>query len=181
MTATRTAMPSLLTPRLCLRRPRMADARALTGLANDWEVAKQTASLPHPYHLTDAKAWIATASDEIRFVVERRGGAPIGALRLREREDRFGIGYWFGRRHWDQGFATEAVAAAVRHAFQELGATKVAAGVFIENPASFRVLEKVGFTAIGVVERTLEHRGGQRRIRRFELTQGDLAETAPMP
>ena len=54
--------------------------------------------------------------------------------------------YWFGRPYWGQGFATEAATAFVSEA-NKLGALN--AGHFVDNPASGRVLSKVGFTYTG--------------------------------
>ena len=71
----------------------------------------------------------------------------IGAIGAHKRgEDGFEMGYWFGRPYWGQGFATEAATAFVSEA-NKLGALN--AGHFVDNPASGRVLSKVGFTYTG--------------------------------
>ncbi|MBM3507680.1 MAG: hypothetical protein FJX64_08185 [Alphaproteobacteria bacterium] len=46
------------TPRLILRAPRADDAAAIAALANDWDVVRQTASLPFPYTEADARIFI---------------------------------------------------------------------------------------------------------------------------
>jgi RimJ/RimL family protein N-acetyltransferase len=59
------------------------------------------------------------------------------------------LGYHFVPEAWGRGFASEAVRACLRHAFEVLGATRVVAMVHPENGASSRVLEKTGFARIG--------------------------------
>jgi RimJ/RimL family protein N-acetyltransferase len=164
------------TQRLRVRPPQSNDAQAMFAMAADWEVAKQTASVPHPYELTHAQEWIGRVRDPangVRWVVERRsdemlvGVISIGGTGIDD------FGYWFGRAHWGQGYATEAATAVADFAIDTLEVSEVKAGVFIENLASARVLEKAGFTEGETFERTLDHRGGLRQIRRFSRAQKD--------
>ena len=145
-------------------------------MAADWEVAKQTASVPHPYDPAYAENWVAEASEvatAARWVIEGRsdhvlvGVIGIGGTGIHD------LGFWFGRDHWGQGYATEAVTTVADYALNTLGAGRLKAGVFIENPASARVLEKAGFTEGVTFELELEHRGGLRKIRRFSRTKKD--------
>jgi len=59
------------------------------------------------------------------------------------------IGYWLGRAFWGRGVMTDAVRAATRYAFEELGMARVFAVPFVRNPASARVLEKAGYLKEG--------------------------------
>jgi RimJ/RimL family protein N-acetyltransferase len=83
----------------------------------------------------------------------RTGGAPqlVGGCGLGERNGAAELGYWIARPFWGQGLATEA-ARAVVSAAHTLGHRRIIAGHFIDNPASGRVLRKVGFRATGQVE-----------------------------
>jgi RimJ/RimL family protein N-acetyltransferase len=78
------------------------------------------------------------------------------------------LGYSLGRAHWGRGYATEAAAALVEHA-RALGFAGLEAYSFLENPASARVLAKVGFHEQGVVERDYPRRGGLRPVRQHHL------------
>ena len=60
------------------------------------------------------------------------------------------VGYWLGEAHWGNGYASEALRALTRYAFEELGLRRLSAGVFGHNPASARVLEKVGYRLEGI-------------------------------
>ncbi|MCB0580227.1 MAG: GNAT family N-acetyltransferase [Phaeodactylibacter sp.] len=81
--------------------------------------------------------------------IERQSdGKLVGdcALKLRAGEPRIAeVGYTVNPAFQGQGYATEAVGALVGELFGRLGIHKVAALVDARNPASFRVLEKLGF------------------------------------
>ena len=61
------------------------------------------------------------------------------------------LGYWIARHRWGQGYATEAGRAVLAIA-GTLGHRRITAGHFMDNPASGRVLEKLGFRATGRAE-----------------------------
>ena len=55
--------PVLETERLCLRAPRLEDAKQVAALVNDRRIAENTARIPHPYAITDAREWIGAANN----------------------------------------------------------------------------------------------------------------------
>src|SRR5439155_1050682 len=59
------------------------------------------------------------------------------------------VGYWLGEPFWGRGIATEALRAVTDYAFATFDVIRLEAGVFGWNPASARVLEKVGYTLEG--------------------------------
>lgn len=128
---------------------------AIGPLAGDAEVSRFTARLPHPYTDEHAAAFVAESRAlaeqglSLTLAIERRGDARLlGVISLdRERCDPSGaeVGYWLGREFWGQGLATEALRTLLAHAVDDLGFTRFTAGVAVDNPASRRVLEKVGF------------------------------------
>ncbi len=52
---------------------------------------------------------------------------------------------------WGQGLATEALSALVQWGFETLNLNRIQAGLDTRNPASARVLEKVGFRREGTM------------------------------
>ena len=68
-------------------------------------------------------------------------------------------GYWLGKPFWGQGYATEAAGRLVAHAFEDLGADCLSACWYCDNPASGRVLEKLGFRPSGQEKRACLARG----------------------
>ena len=62
--------PGITTARLRLRAPRLSDASAIAKLLNDFDVASMTMSVPHPYGLEDAEAFLDQGDPEERFVID---------------------------------------------------------------------------------------------------------------
>lgn len=141
----------LTTERLTLRPFRPDDAAALQHHCGNPNVARMTSRIPHPYPDGAAEQWIAAQNrsrddgDEITFCIEH-DGAMIGSVGLRRAHGgTYELGYWLAEPYWGHGFATEAARRAVAFAFDDLGAARVCAGHYLDNPASGRVLEKCGF------------------------------------
>ncbi len=112
-------VPDLTTDRLLLRALTPADAVEIAPLVNDWEVARYSSHIPHPYTVQMADEFIAAQAEAPEngsrvFAIVRIGDRKlIGCVGLhREMGARHGeIGYWIGREFWGQGFASERCAA----------------------------------------------------------------------
>lgn len=147
--------PIIETPRLVLRRPVRADAARLAELANDVGVAENLSTLPNPYGIDDALAYIDNTEvgpHRWNLGIHLAGPSPefVGTVSLMPRDgERFVLGYWIGRPHWGKGLATEATQALVDFAFSRLDAQAVSATSRVTNGASRRVLEKCGFQYAG--------------------------------
>ena len=159
-------MPCLETERLLLRPPEFRDVPAIAALAGDWDVAKNLASMPHPYREDDAREFVSRtqmkgASGEVFcFAILRKADeAFMGCSGLNLKDGRFELGYWFGKPFWGRGYATEAAKKVVSFAFRDLKATSLSAGWFHDNPASGRVLEKLGCRPDGAEPRHSLARG----------------------
>ncbi len=168
--------PVLETDRLILRAPRLGDAKAVTALANDRRIAENTARIPHPYKLTDAKSWAAGANlraGEETFVITLADGTLIGGCGLELRDGPAPeIGYWLGARYWGKGYATEAARGLIDRAFGDLDHGALQAGARVTNPASRRVLEKCGFQWTGVGLYRIRDINSPAPIDRFRLDRG---------
>lgn len=165
----------LETERLVLRRPTLADVKAMARLANDRRVAQNTSRLPHPYTVSDAETFVEFIAQQPRdtsFAITRKGdllgviGIDLGKPDVPE------IGYWLGVPHWGRGYATEAARAVIDYAFEEFGSTELRAGARVVNPASRRVLEKCGFQWTGVELRRVKSLGSSVPVDRFRLDRG---------
>ncbi len=83
---------------------------------------------------------------------ERVGNGFVGSFQLEGAPDREGeveLGYRLRRHAWGLGYATEGARALVAHAFEVLGYRRVYAHSLNDNPASIRVMEKVGLVPVG--------------------------------
>jgi len=169
------SIPVLETERLVLRAPRLEDVKAVALQANDRRIAENTARIPHPYRLTDADDFIATANlgTETVFLITLRNGAVIGACGFTQ-VDRHPpeIGYWLGVKHWGKGYATEAVRALIDHIFTDLGDEAIQSSARVTNPASRRVLEKCGFQWSGAGLLRIRAIASSAPIDRFRLDRG---------
>lgn len=181
----------LVTAELDLRPITKADAPAIHALVSDWEVARWTSNIPHPYEAGMAEGWIAESQGEcdrgeaVVFAIERRADRVLmGAIGLMFEADENAaeIGYWIGRPYWHKGYATEAVRAVLRLAFGRLKLDRVTARAIDGNRASMRVQEKAGFSLVGDDEINAPARGrtfpGKRRL----ITAAEFAaqEAAPV-
>jgi RimJ/RimL family protein N-acetyltransferase len=126
-----------------------SDASRVALLAGDWDVARMTSRIPHPYSLIDADLWIGSIGDDEFVRGVESGGELIGAVGYIEAESEAEIGYWIGKPYWGHGFATEAARALVEHCFGERKFRRLTCGHFVDNPASARVIAKLGFKRIG--------------------------------
>jgi RimJ/RimL family protein N-acetyltransferase len=141
---------AMRSPRLTYRLIDARDAGRIAVLAGDWDIARMTARIPHPYSLVDADQWIASIGEDEFVRGVERDGELIGAVGyvFRDREQAE-IGYWIGKPWWGNGYATEAARALVDYCFGEAGFSRLTAGHFSDNPASARVIAKLGFRRIG--------------------------------
>jgi RimJ/RimL family protein N-acetyltransferase len=146
------SIPVLETERLTLRAPRHEDVKAIALLVNDRRIAENTARIPHPYGVDDAREFIHAVNrgdGEVAFVITL-ADTLIGGCGIDPREGGPEIGYWLGVPYWGRGYATETVRAVIDYAFGELEYDTLVAGARVSNPASRRVLEKCGFQWAGV-------------------------------
>lgn len=153
------SLPTLRTERLLLRPFSPADAPRVQALAGAREVAATTMNVPHPYQAGMAEAWIQThdaawdAGKLLPLAMTTEADGVIGCISLALRpEHRHGeVGYWAGVPYWGRGFTTEATAAVLAHAFGALGLHRVIGRCVARNPASGRVLGKVGMVHEGTL------------------------------
>jgi len=159
-------MVKLESSAFCLREWQPTDEQALVKYANNPRVsANLFDSFPYPYTVEDARQWIASQQNIEKptfFTVELDGEAAGGiGVVLKQDVYRHGanIGYWLGERFWGQGITTEVVKLMVDYAFQNFDLLRLQAGVYNSNPASMRVLEKVGFVKEGIARKAVFKRG----------------------
>jgi len=138
------------TQRLLLRALDYRDARRIALLAGDWDVARMTGRIPHPYSDELAQQWISDLAEGERVWGIIHQGVLVGLCGYMLEDNAAEIGYWIGKPWWGRGFATEAAAALIDHCFHELGFERVTCGHFVDNPASARVISKLGFRYTGV-------------------------------
>lgn len=155
--------PTLRTERLVLRPFQLSDAPRVRELAGAREVADNTLTIPHPYPEGMAEAWIASHERSFQlgeiavFAITLQDGDLVGAVGL-NLEDETGIaelGYWIGVPYWGSGYATEAAEALLEFGFESLVLERIWARAFVRNPASSRVLQKLGMRHEGTLRSSI--------------------------
>lgn len=174
------------TERLLLRPGFPEDAPALAAAIADERIVRNLANAPWPYRLRDAEAYLAAPRDPVLpslLITERTGEGPrlVGACGLGRRQSgAVELGYWIARPHWNRGFATEAAAALIAIA-RALRLSTLEASHFVDNPASGRVLEKLGFEPTGLIAPRLSCGRGQEAAARLFRLRFASSETESKP
>ena len=143
------------TDRLLLRPGWAEDAPALARAIADEMIVRNLANAPWPYGLAEAQAFLAAPKDPVLpnlLLFARTAGAPelVGSCGLiRKPSGAIVLGYWIARDHWGRGYATEAGRQMIEIA-RTIGLARLDASYFADNPASGRVLEKLGFVPTGL-------------------------------
>jgi ribosomal-protein-alanine N-acetyltransferase len=177
-------LPTLHTPRLLLRAFAPTDVPHLVALAGNYEVARNTLNIPHPYSEADARRWVQFTQDNLAqqtgyaFAVELKAtGDFIGGIGLTvdRRFDRAEAGYWLGQPYWGQGLMSEGLAALLQFGFEELALNKIYATHIAGNPASGRVMLKNGMVKEGELVQHTRRDGQFHDLWQYRLTRAEYA------
>ncbi|KAA3615971.1 MAG: N-acetyltransferase [Calditrichaeota bacterium] len=156
----RTNRPSLETERLLLRPFNLNDSQRVQKLANCKEVTSPTLNLPFPYKIQHAQKWISTHDSlftkkkhAIFAITDRISSELLGAISLVtvSKHSHAELGYWVGHDYWKQGFATEAARGVIEFGFEKLELNRIYAHFMAHNPASGKVMKKLGMHFEGIL------------------------------
>ncbi|HEY3927738.1 MAG TPA: GNAT family N-acetyltransferase [Candidatus Koribacter sp.] len=170
----------LQTPRLKLREFVPADQAAVQVYAGDPMVTRWTSWGPNTPEMTASvlQFWGAERRREPRAewpiaIIDRKDSTLIGGTGLTvnwELGDAE-FGYVLRRSAWNCGFATEAGAAVIEWGLDHLCLNRIVAHCSLENAASMRVLEKLGFQRQGGAKEFQKKNGEKLSFRVFSLDQ----------
>jgi RimJ/RimL family protein N-acetyltransferase len=169
------------TKRLTLRPGWPEDAPAVARAIGHEEVVRMLAKAPWPYALADAEAFVSRErrpSEASFLILSHEGDYPrlIGGIGLAPDAQGHELGYWLTPDAWGRGYATEAGRAVLAIARHALRLKRLHSGHFVDNPASGRVLQKLGFRATGIVRG--RYSAGRGAITPCRLLELDLTEEA---
>ena len=146
--------PCLETERLILRPLKIADAQVVyNNWATDPEVSKFMRWSVHK-SIDETITWLTTVESLFDSEKAYEWGLELkesgrlvgsGGMYARNDENVFELGYCVMQKYWGLGIATEAAQGMIKFAVEELGERKFFATHDKENPASGKVLEKLGF------------------------------------
>ncbi len=172
--------------RLLLRPIFCEDWPAIYQAINDAGVVRMLASAPWPYGEQDARDFASLPFNprQPRFALTlpgENGAELIGCVGMDRCDEGLELGYWIARPYWAQGFATEAGNAVIKLAHM-MGETRLHAGHAVDNPASGRVLEKIGFRPTGESrEQFSKGRGEAMPVKRYVHMAGSGGRAASQP
>ena len=182
----RQTIPTLRTARLVLRPFRADDGPAVQRLAGDPEIATTTLNIPHPYPDGVAEKWIAGHAEACAggkglslAVTLAASGELIGAISLMSISSAHShaeLGYWIGKDFWGRGYCTEAAREIVRFAFEEMGLHRVFGHHFSRNPASGRVMQKIGMRHEGTHPQHIRKWEEFEDVESYGVLKSDLRE-----
>jgi len=161
-----------------------ADVASLAKYANNEKIAMNLRDgFPHPYTEQDARSWISMVlknKKDLIYAVEVDGEA-AGGIGLHGKEDVYRynaeIGYWLAEKHWGRGIITEAVALLVDQGFSHYSWTRIYAGIFSNNIASMKVLQKCGFKPEAILKHSVKKRGAYLDEHIYALLKEDWKKT----
>jgi ribosomal-protein-alanine N-acetyltransferase len=179
---------TIATPRLRLRAFTDADVDALWAYVSDPALPRMMSWAAH----TDRGQTLAIIRQDnanrvngtgVTWAIEHADRV-VGSITLNRlafefrawRIDRAELGYWIAPALWGQGLMTEAAHAVMRAGFETIGLHKITVGCLEENAASRRVIEKLGFRAIGRLEDDVWRDGRWWNVLRYELTATEWSD-----
>lgn len=144
-------MTVLTTRRLVLRPPESKDVGVIAELANDYEISSQTAAIPYPLTEDDVREWMEDIAQDVSFMLIHREQL-VGNITAKHIDNETArLSYWLAKDWWGQGLMSEAAGTFINHLFDVHSYSAIHADRAHDNPASGRVLEKLGFRLIGPV------------------------------
>jgi RimJ/RimL family protein N-acetyltransferase len=172
----------LETPRLVLRPLAGSDAPAIAEHLVDPEVTRWLARVPHPYRLSDAVNFVEQArlsavagtASTLALVLRDGSTGPVGVAVIHGITTEPEFGYWLARDHWGRGLMSEAAAAMLRHAREDLGLARIRSGAFVGNHASLAIQARAGFVVTGTSHRLCIAEGRMKEHVDTLLTFGDV-------
>ena len=177
-------------PRVTLRPWRLEDADDIWPYVSEPDFPKMMSWAAHRDR-SETVAFIQSRIDALAagtsatWAIEHEGHA-AGAIGLDGirwhfaawRIDRAEIGYWLAPPLWGRGIMTEAATAVTRWGFETLGLHKITIGCVEGNLASRRIIEKIGYRFLAVLEEDFWRDGRWQAHRRYELTAAEWADSA---
>ena len=176
------ALPTLHTERLTLRKLNIRDARDVYAYASDTEVARHVLWTAHK-SISESRAYIRAARHQYRvglpatFAIEltkeHRVIGTIGFTWVNTDHQSAEVGYSLARAYWNQGLTTEALKAVLNFAFDALALNRVEAMHETDNPASGRVMQKAGMREEGILRERVRNKGQYRDVRLWSILRQD--------
>lgn len=156
----------------------LEDANAVAYLCNNYNIHKNTLTIPYPYLIQDAIDFISyqiSYSDSDRemslAIEDKNTGELVGSIGLicSQIHKRCEVGYWIGEEYWNMGYATEALRVMIKYIFEIKGYNKVFGRHFDTNPSSGKVMEKAGMVYEGTEREHYLRNGEYLNVKNYSI------------
>ena len=173
------------TKRFIIRPFKKSDANQVYEVCNDFEISKTTLGIPFPYTLEDATNFIKYTNDaisnqksyELAITLKENSDELVGCISLmgiKRPADKAELAYWVAKKFWNNGIATEAGKAIIEYGFNTLNLNSIFARFLDNNPASGKVMEKIGMKYIGKMRENEYKLGKYHDVYYYEILKSDL-------
>jgi ribosomal-protein-alanine N-acetyltransferase len=179
------------TGRLIIRPYRLADGDAVWRVVSREEIYRTTYAIPRDYPRSRVDWWIAYVENARKHgtgyefgMFEKDGGAYVGncgLINVNPNLQSAAITYHVAPERWGRGYATEGTAAMLLLAFEGLGLYRVSGRCMRCNPASRRVMEKLGFLYEGTGRAEIYKDGVFLDVDHLALLRGEWNRSAMEP
>jgi len=181
-------LPRLESERLVIREPSPTDIPSMPAVFSDPDIYAHTRTIPYPYTEAAAAeaierfARLSQTGEAQTFFIELKDTAEligsVGTLNIEGRKQAE-FGYAIGRKWWGKGYATEASRALLNYCFNDLGFRELCAHAMTRNPASSRVLQKLGMRSVGVIPGACEKDGVLHDAEGYTITRDQWLGSQP--
>jgi len=181
-----TKLPILNAEDLTLRPFKKKDIPDIVRLAGDKKIYETTLNIPHPYSDKDAKSWLKFQKENLEAgklvtyaVTLAETGGLVGSVSLtvNKRQNQAELGYWIGRPYWGGGYATRAARRLIQFGFEEMGLNRIHAHYMVKNPASGKVMKKVGMSYEGRLRQAVLKDGEYEDIEVYAILKVDYEDS----
>jgi RimJ/RimL family protein N-acetyltransferase len=155
------------------------DVDFLQRLVNDARV-RETVRTAVPMNRRQERAWVDSLGEQDGcHLLVCDDGEPVGVTSFEDPNEVWGtaqVGFMIAPEAWNSGYATDALSELCGYAFEERRFNKLWAMVFETNPASKRVVEKIGFTEEGVLREEAFVGGEHIDVHRYGLLAAEWGQ-----
>lgn len=176
-------LPNIVTDRLVIRAARMSDSQDIYEYSRDPEVARHV--------MWDAHRSIHQTRAYVRFLIKQyRNCSPstfvialkdtgkvigtIGFMWVQPDNRAAEVGYSLSREYWNRGIMSEALRAVLIFGFKKLNLNRIEAQHECDNPASGRVMQKVGMRYEGTLRERIYNKGRYVDVSLYSALKKDM-------
>lgn len=151
-----------------IKKQKLSDAKELHNLFNDKKVIRELCGYQYPCSLKKIESEIKETNKNWKskkaycFTILVDGKIAGNTILENPSKDngRYDLGFWLGRKYWDQGVMTEAVKQTIKFGFDKLNLYRIQSDNDSDNPASGKVMKKAGMKLEGI-QRKIQKKGNK--------------------